>query len=160
MKHAVIALQMRVNGTEKEFSISPNDRLSDVLRRHGYYGVKTGCYTGDCGSCTVLLNGEPIVSCLMLAAQAQGADILTVEGLSTGARLHRLQEAFLEEGAVQCGFCIPGMLLSAHALLEQNPQPSEAQVREALTANLCRCTGYERPVRAVLRAANRLREDQ
>lgn len=157
MKKLTMELQIKVNGEDKVFPISPNDRLSDALRRQGYLGVKTGCYTGDCGTCTVLLDGEPIVSCLMLAAQAQRASITTVEGMARGGRLHPLQEAFLDEGAVQCGFCIPGMLLSAQALLNRNPDPSEDEVREAFAANLCRCTGYERPVRAVLKAALRMR---
>lgn len=157
MKKLGMELQIQVNGEDKVFAISPDDRLSDVLRRQGCMGVKTGCYTGDCGTCTVLLDGEPIVSCLMLAAQAQGASITTVEAMAQGGRLHPLQEAFLDEGAVQCGFCIPGMLLSAQALLKRNPDPSEDEVREAFAANLCRCTGYERPVRAVLKAARRMR---
>lgn len=152
-------LNITVNGKTHVFDVYPNDRLSDVLRREGYFGVKTGCYTGDCGTCTVLLNNEPIVCCLMLAGQAQGASVLTVEGLSHGPKLHAIQEAFLDEGAIQCGFCIPGMMISATALLEKQPDPSEDDVREALSANLCRCTGYERPIKAILGVAKRMKEE-
>jgi len=158
MSRTTLELKLTINGTEKTFEVSPDDRLSAVLRREGYMGVKVGCNTGDCGTCTVLLEGEPIVSCLMLAAQAQGATLTTVEGLSQGKTLHPLQVAFLDEGAVQCGFCTPGMLLSAEALLHNVPDPSEDQVREALAGNLCRCTGYERPVQAVLHAARTAKE--
>ena len=153
-----IELTLEVNGAKKTFAASPGERLSDLLRRAGYLSVKVGCSTGDCGTCTVLVDGEPIVSCLMLAAQADGASILTAEGLAHGGDLHPIQEAFLDEGAVQCGFCIPGMMLSAYALLEAENSPTEDDVRECLSGNLCRCTGYENPVRAVLRAAERARE--
>lgn len=151
-------LLLTVNGQAKAFFVSANDRLSDVLRREGYFGVKTGCYTGDCGTCTVLLDGEPIVCCLMLALQAQGRTVTTVEGMAQGARLHPIQEAFLDEGAVQCGFCTPGMLLVAQALIHNVPNPSESDIREALSGNLCRCTGYERPIRAIKKAAQRMKE--
>ncbi|MFH1680363.1 MAG: (2Fe-2S)-binding protein, partial [Candidatus Eisenbacteria bacterium] len=150
-------LHLTVNGEEKTFRIAPGDRLSEVLRREGYFGVKVGCSTGDCGTCTVLLDGEPIVSCLMLAAQAEGREVLTVEGLARGRELHPIQEAFLDEGAVQCGFCTPAMLLAAKALLDRRPDPSEEEIRRALAGTLCRCTGYENPVRAVRKAAERLR---
>jgi putative selenate reductase molybdopterin-binding subunit len=150
-------LHLHVNGEPRIFRIAPGDRLSEVLRREGYLSVKTGCSTGDCGTCTVLLDGDPIVSCLMLAAQAEGHSVLTVEGLVTGRGLHPLQEAFLDEGAVQCGFCTPGMLLAAKALLDRNPDPSDAEIRKALAGTLCRCTGYENPVRAVRKAAERLK---
>jgi len=151
-------LSINVNGREQIFDVQPYDRLSDVLRREGYFGVKVGCYTGDCGTCTVLFNNEPIVCCMMLAGQAQGASVLTIEGLSQGPKLHPIQEAFLDVGAVQCGFCIPGMMLSAKALIDGNPDPTEDDAREALSANLCRCTGYERPVKAILNAAKRMKE--
>lgn len=155
---STMELKLTVNGEAKTFAISPNDRLSDALRREGYFSVKTGCYTGDCGTCTILFNAEPIVCCMMLAAQANGASLTTVEALASGAELHPLQKAFLDEGAVQCGFCIPGMLISAAALLQKVPRPSEGQVREALSGNLCRCTGYERPVIAILSAARKTTE--
>jgi len=127
--------------------------LLDVLRREGYVGAKRGCETGACGACTVLVNGKPIDSCLMFAAQADGKDILTIEGLAEGDQLHPLQEAFLDHGAVQCGYCTPGMILSTKALLDHNPDPTETQVREMLSGNLCRCTGYTKPVAAVMAAA-------
>jgi carbon-monoxide dehydrogenase small subunit len=128
----------------------------DVLRRQGYFGVKRGCEKGECGACTVLVNGRAVNSCLMFAAQAEGAEILTIEGLAEGGKLHPIQEAFLDHGAAQCGFCTPGMALSAKALLDRRPHPTEAEVREALAGNLCRCTGYLKPVEAVLDAASRM----
>ena len=128
----------------------------DVLRRQGYFGVKRGCEKGECGACTVLVNGRAVNSCLMFAAQAEGAEILTIEGLAEGGKLHPIQEAFLDHGAAQCGFCTPGMALSAKALLDRRPHPTEAEVREALAGNLCRCTGYVKPVEAVLDAASRM----
>ncbi len=146
-----IELKLKVNGEEKCWSILPGDRLSQVLRREGYLSVKVGCSTGDCGTCTVLLDGKPVLSCLMLAAQAEGCEVTTVEALSDSKALHPLQEAFLDEGAVQCGFCIPGMVLTAKALIEENPSPSEDEIRHAISGNLCRCTGYENPVRAIQR---------
>ena len=157
MTEGMMDLRLIVNDEPQTFRIEPGDRLAAVLRREGYLGVKVGCGTGDCGSCTVLLNGEPVVSCIMLAAQAEGAEILTVEGLASSGELHPLQEAFLEEGAAQCGFCTPGMLLSAKALLDSNPDPTEEEVRGALSGTLCRCTGYVNIVRAVLLAAERMR---
>ncbi len=153
-------LHFTLNGEARTFETAPGERLSELLRRSGMLGVKIGCSTGDCGTCTVLFDGEPVVSCLMLAAQAEGASITTVEGLSRDGKLHPLQEAFLDEGAVQCGFCIPGMLLSSFALLEENAEPYEGEIRSALSGNLCRCTGYENPVRAVKRAARAMRGEE
>lgn len=151
-------LHVKINGEERCWKIEPGDRLSDVLRREGYWGVKVGCKTGDCGSCTVIVAGKAIKSCMMFAAQAEGKEITTIEGLAQDGKLHPLQEQFLEQGAVQCGFCTPAMILSAKALLDENPDPDEAEVREALSGVLCRCTGYERPVQAVLAAAKIMRE--
>ncbi len=148
-----ILVHVTVNGAAREWRVEPGDLLLDVLRREGYWGVKRGCETGECGACAVLLDGEPINSCLMFAAQADGRDLLTVEGLADGEHLHPVQEAFLDHGAVQCGYCTPAMLLVAKALLEKTPQPTEAEVREALSGVLCRCTGYKKPVEAVLAAA-------
>ena len=147
-------LQLRVNGESKSWTIAPGDLLLDVLRREGYFGVKRGCETGECGACTVLVNGKPINSCLMFAAQTEGCDVLTIEGVAQGGKLDPLQEAFLEHGAVQCGYCTPGIILSARALLAECPDPTEAEVREALAGNFCRCTGYLKPVEAVLAAAH------
>ncbi len=151
-------VRLNVNGESKQWTITPGDLLLDVLRREGYFGVKRGCEAGECGACTVLVNGKPINSCLMFAAQAEGCEILTIEGLAPGDKLDPLQEAFLEYGAVQCGYCTPGMILSAKALLAKHPDPTEAQVRDALAGNFCRCTGYLKPVEAVLAAARVYRQ--
>ena len=145
-------LRLTVNGEVKQWSIAPGDILLDVLRRENYFGVKRGCETGECGACTVLINGKPINSCLMFAAQAEGAQITTIEGVGRGDRLDPVQEAFLDGGAVQCGFCTGGMILAAEALLARTPHPTETDVREALAGHLCRCTGYQKPVEAVLAA--------
>ncbi len=155
-----LRIEMTVNAESKVFEAAPGETLSALLRRAGYLGVKTGCYTGDCGTCVVLLDGEPVLACLMLAGQAQGAEVRTVEGMSRGAELHPIQAAYLDHGAVQCGFCTPAMLLTTQALLERNPSPSEAEAREALSATLCRCTGYERPVMAIMSASKRAKGDQ
>lgn len=146
-------LQLSVNGRAAEWSIAPGDILLDVLRREGYFGVKRGCETGECGACTVLLNGKAVNTCLLFAAQAEGCEVLTIEGVAVGEKLDPLQEAFLDHGAVQCGFCTGGMLLGAKALLDRQPNPSEEEVREALAGHLCRCTGYRKPVEAVLATA-------
>ena len=150
-------LQLTVNGTARHWTIAPGDILLDVLRREGFFGVKRGCETGECGACTVLLNGRPVNSCLIFAAQAEGAEILTIEGVAKPGALDPLQEAFLDHGAVQCGFCTGGMILGAKALLDHRPNPSEAEVQEALAGHLCRCTGYRKPVEAVLAAAAKKR---
>ncbi|MBZ5586863.1 MAG: (2Fe-2S)-binding protein [Acidobacteriia bacterium] len=150
-------IHLQVNGESKRWSIAPGDLLLDVLRREGYFGVKRGCERGECGACTVLLDGKAVNACLMFAAQADGREILTIEGLAQGDRLDPLQEAFLDHGAVQCGFCAPGMLLNARALLMSNPDPTEDEVRDALSGNMCRCTGYVKPVEAVLAAARAYR---
>ena len=146
-------LHLKVNGIDKQWQIAPGDLLLDVLRREGYFGVKRGCESGECGACTVLLDGRAVNSCLVFAAHAEGAEVVTIEGVATKAVLDPLQEAFLDHGAAQCGFCTPGMILSAKALLHRTPNPSEQQVREALAGNFCRCTGYVKPVEAVLAAA-------
>jgi len=148
-------VRLNVNGEAKQWAIAPGDLLLDVLRREGYFGVKRGCETGECGACTVLVDGNPINSCLMFAAQAEGKDVLTIEGLAHGDTLDPIQEAFLDHGAVQCGFCTPAMILNAKALLDRNPHPSEEEVREALAGTYCRCTGFLKPVEAVLAAAGR-----
>lgn len=152
-----MTIHFKVNGAQREFTIAPGDLLLDVLRADGYYGVKRGCEKGECGACTVLLDGKAVNSCLMFAAQADGRDVLTIEGLAKDGNLDPLQEAFLDHGAVQCGFCSPGMILAAKALLDRQPHPTEQQVREALAGNYCRCTGYRKPVEAVLAAAERPR---
>jgi len=144
-----------VNGISVNWTIAPGELLLDVLRRQGYFGVKRGCEKGECGACIVLLDGKPINSCLMFAAQAEGREILTIEGVAKDSVLDALQESFLDHGAVQCGFCTGGMVLSAKALLQRHPDPSEDEVREALTGHLCRCTGYRKPVEAILAAASK-----
>ena len=132
--------------------------LLDFLREElGMKGTKKGCDSGQCGACTIIMDGKPINACLVLATQADGKEILTIEGLSSGKRLHPLQEAFAEEGAVQCGFCTPGMILSAKALLDDKKDPSEEEIREALSGNLCRCTGYVKIIKAVQKAATTMR---
>jgi putative selenate reductase molybdopterin-binding subunit len=146
-------LHVTVNAVELEWSIAPGDLLLEVLRREGYFGVKHGCDSGDCGCCTVLLDGYPVNSCLMLAAQAEGRQITTIEGLASSDALHVLQQAFVDANAIQCGFCSPGMILTATALLRRSPTPTAEEVSEALNGVLCRCTGYVKPVQAVMQAA-------
>jgi aerobic-type carbon monoxide dehydrogenase small subunit (CoxS/CutS family) len=145
-----LELHLTVNGEEKCWTIAPGDLLLDVLRREGYYGVKRGCETGECGACTVVLDGKAVNSCMVFAGHAEGAHLLTIEGLAAAGKLHPLQEAFLDHGAVQCGFCTPGMILGAKALLDRHPDAGEGLVREALAGHYCRCTGYRKAVEAVL----------
>jgi aerobic carbon-monoxide dehydrogenase small subunit len=146
-----------VNGTEQEVDdVWPGESLLYLLReRLGLPGSKNACEQGECGSCTVYLDGEPVCSCLVAAGQAIGRDVVTVEGLASEEALHPVQEAFVEAGAVQCGFCTPGLVVAAHDLLERVPQPSDLEIREALAGNLCRCTGYEKILDAVRLAASR-----
>ncbi len=146
-------ISVTVNGEKKQFAIAASDVLLDVLRREGYTGVKRGCGAGDCGACTIIFNGKAVNSCMMVAAQADGAKITTIEGLARAGELHPLQKAFLAHGAVQCGFCIPGMVLSAKAFLDETPHPTEPEVREAIIGNLCRCTGYKKQVEAIMSVA-------
>jgi carbon-monoxide dehydrogenase small subunit len=150
-------IKVTVNGESYQMEVPAHRTLLDFLRQDlELMGTKSGCETGDCGSCTVLLNGKPVNSCLVLAVETDGKEILTVEGLAQGLELHPLQEAFVEHGAIQCGYCTPGMLLSAKALLDENPRPTEGEVKEALAGNLCRCTGYYSIVKAVMAAAERM----
>jgi len=153
-------LELRINGLIKSLEVAPNESLMAVLRKEGYFSVKHGCETGECGACTVQVDGVPRPSCVTLAAQVGGCTLTTVESLGTARKLHPIQEAFVDTGAIQCGFCTPGMVLSAHALLKRNPNPTEDEVRDALSGNLCRCTGYVKPVQAVLRAAAILRGEE
>lgn len=150
------AITLKVNGREYDMIIPVNRTLTQVLREDlALTGTKQGCETGDCGSCTVLMDGKPVNSCLVLAVEAEGRDILTIEGLSDNGKLHPLQEAFVRHGAIQCGFCTPGMILSAKALLDRNPYPDPKEIRTALSGNLCRCTGYQKIVEAVEEAAKK-----
>lgn len=146
-------LRFRLNGRPVEVDVPPGRRLLDLLREDlGLTGTKEGCGEGECGVCTVLVDGKPRLSCLTSAIQVEGKDILTVEGLAQEGKLHPLQRAFIESGAVQCGFCTPGFLMAAYALLLANPHPTKEEVREWLSGNLCRCTGYDQIVEAVQRA--------
>jgi carbon-monoxide dehydrogenase small subunit len=143
-------LEMTVNGKEVRLGVEASATLAHVLREQlGLTGTKIGCEEGECGACTVLVDGTPINSCIYPALKAAGRRVLTVEGLGDGEELHPLQRAFLEHGAVQCGYCTPGLLLSAVALLEENPHPTEEEIRRAISGNLCRCTGYLKIVRAI-----------
>jgi len=143
-------IELRVNGEVYEIAIQPWRTLLEVLRDIGLTGAKRGCDEGDCGACTVILDGKPVASCLVLAIEAQGKDILTIEGLAEDGQLHPIQSAFVEHGAIQCGFCTPGMILSAKALLDKNPRPTEEEVRKGISGNLCRCTGYAKIVEAIM----------
>ncbi len=143
-----------INGRPYDAYIEPNRTLLEVVRDDlRLTGAKEGCGTGDCGACSMIVNGKLVTSCLMLAAQADGAEITTIEGLAQDGQLHPIQQAFIDEGAVQCGFCIPGIILAGKALLDSNPNPSEKEIRSALAGNLCRCTGYTRIVQAIASAA-------
>jgi len=153
-------LELRINGVVAGQDVAPNESLHSLLHRKGYTSVKHGCETGECGACTVLVDGVPRPSCVMLAAQVGGCTLTTVESLGSSDNLHALQTAFIETGAVQCGFCTPGLLLSAYALLTNNSSPTEEEVRDVLSGNLCRCSNYARPVQAVLRAAAILRGEE
>lgn len=147
---------MELNGREVMIDIEPSDLLVDVLReRLGLIGTKVGCREGECGACTVILDGKAIASCILPAMKAHGRKVVTVEGLSINGKLDALQEAFIERGAVQCGYCTPGMLMSAKALLEDNPNPSEEEIKEAIAGNLCRCTGYFKIIEAIKSVAER-----
>lgn len=149
-------IRLTVNHKLHELSVECNETLLEVIREKlGLTGTKAGCHVGDCGSCTVILDGEPVNACLVLAVQAEGKDILTIEGLGTAERPHPIQQAFVEKGAIQCGYCTPGMILSAKNLLAKNPSPCEADVRTALSGNLCRCTGYQKIVEAILSLSRR-----
>src|SRR5436190_23882766 len=155
MRHAHLALQ--VNGESLETSFAPYKTLLEVLREDlGLTGTKHGCELGECGACAVLIDGEPQLSCLVLALECEGRSIDTVEGLARGAELHPLQAAFADLGAAQCGYCTPGLLMTAKALLEREPNPSRERIREAVSGNLCRCTGYQQIFEAIEEAAKRL----
>jgi carbon-monoxide dehydrogenase small subunit len=154
--NVTVALSFTLNGRPQELDVRPNMTLLDLLREEiGLTGTKRGCEVGECGACTVLLDGRAVNSCLILAPQVAGREVVTVEGLAPLGTLRPLQEAFLDHGAVQCGFCTPGMLMSAQDLLDHTAQPSEKEIREAIAGNLCRCTGYQQIVEAIEDAARR-----
>jgi len=146
-------LKVKINGENKVLKIASGERLLDLLRREGYFSVKEGCRQGNCGACVVLLDGRPVNSCMVFAARCEGREIITTEGLGTPAHPHPLQEAFVNAGAVQCGYCTPGMILSSQALLAENPAPSAEEIKTALDGNLCRCTGYVKIIKAIQDAA-------
>ena len=153
-------IETTINGESSEFLCDPAESLLDALRdRLGLTGTKEGCATGDCGACSVLLDGRLVASCLVLAAEAQGRSVTTIEGIAASDALHPVQQKFLEHAALQCGICTPGFIVAATALLDRNPTPSEQQVRYWLAGNLCRCTGYDKIVRAVLDAAHEMKND-
>ena len=151
----IYPIELTVNGERLRFDVPAHRRLIDLLRQDlEMTGTHEGCGEGDCGACTVIVDGRAVNSCLMLAVEADGCDVQTIEGLAQGGELHPIQEAFIREGAIQCGFCTPGMVMAAKALLDRNPDPTEEEVRTALQGNLCRCTGYEKIVKAVLSATS------
>jgi len=153
-----IQVATTVNGDAVEFVCAPDESLLDVLRnRMGLTGAKEGCGTGDCGACTVTMDGRMVCSCLVLGAEAEGATITTIEGMSTGDTLHPLQQAFIDHAALQCGICTPGILVAAKALLDRNPDPTDHELRYWLAGNLCRCTGYDKIIAAVQDAALKMR---
>ncbi len=151
-----IDITLTVNGRNVKWRIEPGETLLEALHAHHLKGTKLICGTGDCCGCSVLLNGKSINSCCMLAAQAEGSNLLTIEGVALAGKLHPIQEAFAQEGAAQCGFCTPGFIMRAYAFLQEHPHPTEEDVRAALAGNICRCTGYVKPVAAVMRAAEAL----
>jgi carbon-monoxide dehydrogenase small subunit len=154
-------IRLKVNGRDREILTAPTRTLLEVLREDlRLTGTKQGCGEGECGTCTVLLDGSAVNACLVLAVEAAGREVTTIEGLSKGRSLHPLQQAFIDHGAIQCGFCTPGMILSAKALLDRRPDPGEEEIREALGGNLCRCTGYQKIVEAVLAAAQAMARDE
>jgi aerobic-type carbon monoxide dehydrogenase small subunit (CoxS/CutS family) len=155
------AITLTVNGDSHSLEVEPELSLLEMLReRLGLTGTNCGCNKGDCGACTVIMNGKSVNSCLVLAAECDGAHILTIEGLAREGKLHPVQEAFIEQGAVQCGFCTPGMVMQTVAFLASNPNPTEEEARAGIEGNICRCTGYERIVEAILSAAGKMKKSR
>ena len=152
----LLSIRVVVNGSEENLQVPPNLTLLHMLRENlSLTGTKNGCEAGECGACTVLLEGEPVNSCIVLAVECDGKHVETTEGLSERVGMQKLQEAFIELNAIQCGFCTPGMLISSYALLERNPHPTQEEIKEALIGNLCRCTGYDRIISAVEKVAKK-----
>lgn len=150
-------IELTVNGEPYELAVEPWRTLLEVIREDiGLTGAKEACSTGECGNCMVILDGKPVNSCLVLAVDASGKEVLTIEGLAEGGKLHPIQKAFVEHGAIQCGFCTPGMILAAKTLLDNNPEPTGPEVKEAISGNLCRCTGYVKIIEAILAASHSL----
>ncbi len=154
-------IKLTINGQTVEAAVEPNQTLLQFLREDlGLTGTKHGCGLGDCGACTVIMDGQAVNSCLVLAIQAQDKEILTIEGLAVDGTLHPIQQAFVDKGAIQCGYCTPGMILSSKAFLDKNPNPTEQEIRTAISGNLCRCTGYQKIVEAIESAAEHLKQEE
>ncbi|MEA3307314.1 MAG: (2Fe-2S)-binding protein [Elusimicrobiota bacterium] len=151
-------ISLKINGENKNFKVKSNEFLLDALRRHGYKGAKKGCDSGDCGSCAIIFNGKPVLACMMPAVTAHGGDIETIEGIGTIEKPHPIQEAYVEAGAVQCGYCTPGMIVVTKHLLEKKSSPSEEEIKKELDGNLCRCTGYVTQIKAVKIAAKKMKK--
>jgi carbon-monoxide dehydrogenase small subunit len=151
-------IRLKINGLALELEVKPWATLLDTLREDlGLTGTKEGCGQGECGACTVLMDGKPVNACLILAMEAQGKEIVTIEGLASGDELHPIQQAFVDRGGMQCGFCTPGMILSAKALLDENPDPTDEEIRKGLEGNFCRCTGYTKIIESIRVAAERMK---
>ncbi len=156
MEHKI---NLKVNGTDYSVQVQSKDTLLHVLRNKlGFTGVKEGCAAGECGACTVIINGKATNSCMILAVEMDGAEIMTIEGLSSGEDIHPIQKKFIEHGAIQCGFCTPGMILTTYALLKSNPSPTEEEIKIAISGNLCRCTGYVQIIEAIQAAAAEMKD--
>ncbi|MDD3627731.1 MAG: (2Fe-2S)-binding protein [bacterium] len=156
MEHKI---NLKVNGTDYSVQVQSKDTLLHVLRNKlGFTGVKEGCAAGECGACTVIINGKATNSCMILAVEMDGAEIMTIEGLSNGEDIHPIQKKFIEHGAIQCGFCTPGMILTTYALLKSNPSPTEEEIKIAISGNLCRCTGYVQIIEAIQAAAAEMKD--
>jgi carbon-monoxide dehydrogenase small subunit len=155
-----VEITLKVNGIRYTVDVKPQRTLVEVLRETlGLMGTKKSCNEGECGACTLLMDGKPVASCLVLAIDAQGKEILTIEGLSQGENLHPIQEAFLKHGGIQCGFCTPGMVMSAKAFLDEHPKPTETEVRKAISGNLCRCTGYQQIVDSIMAGSQMMKRE-
>lgn len=152
------SVELILNGRKASLKVNDNTTLLNALREYGITSLKRGCEEGECGACTVIIDGQPVKSCLILSPEVEGRDVLTVEGLMDDGKLHPIQQAFIDEGAIQCGYCTPGMIMSTYAMLLRNPDPDEEEIREALSGNLCRCTGYLSIIRAVKKSAKLLRD--
>lgn len=158
-REGLIEISVNINSTNIKTSVKPNESLLNMIRRLGYKGTKKGCDTGDCGSCSVIVDGVAMVSCLMPAFYADGKNITTIEGLGSISEPHPIQKAYVDAGAVQCGFCIPGMIMTTKFLLDRNPEPSDEDIKHALDGNLCRCTGYVKQINAVKIAASKIKRN-
>ncbi|MCY0850438.1 glyceraldehyde dehydrogenase subunit gamma [Sulfuracidifex metallicus] len=155
-----VAIKLKVNGKEYEEVVEPRRLLVHILRDLGFTGVHVGCDSSNCGACTVIMNGKSVKSCTLLAIEANGAEITTVEGLSSNGKLHPIQEGFWEKHGLQCGYCTPGMIMEAYFLLKENPNPTEEEIREGISGNLCRCTGYQNIVEAIKYASEKMKKQE